>query len=538
MRIASGRTDAKLSFVAVDATDLKTRETGLTGFTVYRSRNGGAATAYTTPTVSELSSANMPGVYVLTIDEDTTITSGVDEEEYVVHITCAGMAPVTRAVELFRPKATEGNTLDVSAGGEAGLDWANIGSPTSTVNLSGTTVKTATDVETDTANIQTRIPAALVSGRMDASVGAYQSGLTPLQPTVAGRTLDVSAGGEAGLDWANIGSPTTVVGLSGTTVKTATDVETDTADIQSRLPAALVSGRIDASVGAMAAGVVTAAAVATGAIDADALSADAAAEIADAVWDEGVADHLGAGSTGAALNAAGSAGDPWSTPLPGAYGAGTAGKIIGDNLNATVGSRASQTSVDTVDDFLDTEIAAIKAKTDTIPASPAATGDIPTAAAIADAVWDEATSGHATAGTTCKALTDIATDAAAIEVDTQDIQSRLPAALTVGGNIKADALAIDGSTTAADKLQRSAETIATGTVSGSPTTTSIPTTGLSPAASVADQFVGRVLIFAPDTTTAALRGQATDITASSSGGTLTVTALTSAPASGDTFTIV
>lgn len=83
-----------------------------------------------------------------------------------------------------------------------------------------------------------------------------------LRPTIAGRTLDVSAGGEAGVDWANVGSPTTTVGLSGTTVKTATDVETDTADIQSRLPAALVSGRIDASVGAMAANVMTAAAAA------------------------------------------------------------------------------------------------------------------------------------------------------------------------------------------------------------------------------------------------------------------------------------
>ena len=40
-------------------------------------------------------------------------------------------------------------------------------------------------------------------------------------------------------------------------------------------PNALVSGRVDASVGAMAAGTVTAAAVATGAIDADAIAADA-----------------------------------------------------------------------------------------------------------------------------------------------------------------------------------------------------------------------------------------------------------------------
>lgn len=78
-----------------------------------------------------------------------------------------------------------------------------------------------------------------------------------LRPTTAGRTLDVSAGGEAGLDWANVGSPTTVVGLSGTTIKTATDVETDTADIQTRIPAALVAGRIDASAGAMALNVLT-----------------------------------------------------------------------------------------------------------------------------------------------------------------------------------------------------------------------------------------------------------------------------------------
>lgn len=59
-------------------------------------------------------------------------------------------------------------------------------------------------IQADTDNLQTRIPAALVSGRMDASVGAYQTGLTPLQPTTAGRTIDVSATGEAGLDFDNV----------------------------------------------------------------------------------------------------------------------------------------------------------------------------------------------------------------------------------------------------------------------------------------------------------------------------------------------
>jgi hypothetical protein len=66
-------------------------------------------------------------------------------------------------------------------------------------------------------------------------------------------------------------------------------IQVDTDDIQTRLPAALVSGRIDASVGAMAAGTVTAAAVATDAIDADALATDAVNEIADGLLNRDMA---------------------------------------------------------------------------------------------------------------------------------------------------------------------------------------------------------------------------------------------------------
>lgn len=65
---------------------------------------------------------------------------------------------------------------------------------------------------------------------------------------------------------------------------------------------------------------------------------------------------------------------------------------------------ATQSSVDTIDDFLDTEIAAIKAKTDNLPADPADASDIaalidavPTAAENADAVWDEQVDGTVTA---------------------------------------------------------------------------------------------------------------------------------------------
>lgn len=77
-----------------------------------------------------------------------------------------------------------------------------------------------------------------------------------------------------------------------------------------------------------------------------------------------------------------------------------------------------------------------------------------------------------------------------------------------------------------------------GVASGTPSTTSIPTSTLVPAAAVTDQFKGRIVIFDRNTTTANLRGQATDITASTSGGVLTVSALTTAPVSGDTFVIV
>ena len=49
-----------------------------------------------------------------------------------------------------------------------------------------------------------------------------------LKPTTAGRDLDVSAGGEAGVDWANVGSPTTTNALTGTTIATTQKVDIET----------------------------------------------------------------------------------------------------------------------------------------------------------------------------------------------------------------------------------------------------------------------------------------------------------------------
>lgn len=80
-------------------------------------------------------------------------------------------------------------------------------------------------------------------------------------------------------------------------------------------------------------------------ITAGSIASSAQALIATLPWDQTTSGHTTSGSFGAAVVAAGSAGDPWATLLPGSYGAGTAGSIVGNNLNATVGSRATVTGI-------------------------------------------------------------------------------------------------------------------------------------------------------------------------------------------------
>ena len=76
-------------------------------------------------------------------------------------------------------------------------------------------------------------------------------------------------------------------------------------------------------------------------------------DVAEAVLDATASSHNTAGTIGNKINSAGSAGDPWSTALPGSYTSGQAGKIVGDALDAAVSSRASQSSVNTIDGIVD-----------------------------------------------------------------------------------------------------------------------------------------------------------------------------------------
>lgn len=171
-----------------------------------------------------------------------------------------------------------------------------------------------------------------------------------LKPTTAGRTLVV--------DSAGLADATTVkLGPSGSgTAQTARDVGlsvlissgTGTGQLS------VTSGVVDANTTKVSgtaqtgrdlgASVLLSSGTGTGQVLLSSGKVSIVASDIGAVWDVTLASHVGAGSTGLALSSASAAGDPWNTPLPGAYASGTAGNIVGNNLNATVSSRLASAS--------------------------------------------------------------------------------------------------------------------------------------------------------------------------------------------------
>jgi hypothetical protein len=165
------------------------------------------------------------------------------------------------------------------------------------------------DIETDTQNIQGRLPAALSGGRMDSSVGAYQSGLVPsnfatmsidgsgrvlLQPNQPGVTIptvtDVGTVNELGgqalaanaldesiaiLVWEQLTTATWPTDSFGKQVLIGSSTQ--------REVAVTGSHHVASDIHEFQPGVITEADFATGALSARVLAADAASEIATAV---------------------------------------------------------------------------------------------------------------------------------------------------------------------------------------------------------------------------------------------------------------
>ena len=174
--------------------------------------------------------------------------------------------------------------------------------------------------------------------------------------------------------------------------------------------------------GVFASGAITATAIAADAIGASELAADAVAEIADAVWDEDATAHQTGGTFGQAI------GDP------GADTNTIFKATVTDATGATVGVDVAAVLADTGTDGVIVASIANGA----ITAAAIATNAIDADSLAADAVT-EIQSGLATAAALDTVdnfidteIATIVTAVGAIETDTQDIQARLPAALVSG----------------------------------------------------------------------------------------------------------
>lgn len=167
------------------------------------------------------------------------------------------------------------------------------------------------------------------------------------------------------------------------------------------------ANRVDSQVFGVESAAITAGAIATDAIGAAELATDAVTEIVNAVWaaatrsltvfdedsttiDLDATIRAAVGLAAANLDTQLSAIDDFLDTEVAAIKAKT-DNLPSDPADASdIASSFTSvlTALTTIDDFLDTEIAAIKAKTDNLPAAPAATGDIPTAAQNAAGLLD------------------------------------------------------------------------------------------------------------------------------------------------------
>jgi hypothetical protein len=315
--------------------------------------------------------------------------------------------------------------------GHAGTDQSKITNNTATVNLSGTTIKTATDVETDTQDIRSRLPAALVDGRIaaNAQVVGDKTGYTATVSDKTGFSLAPTTG--LGNQTADItgnlsGSVGSVTGAVGSVTSFGTlvnDIATAVWGAATRTLTAFgfnVNLTPNTGLGAQDGSVGTVSTVLE--LGQSALSANGAdAEVTAAVWDARYNQHTTAGSFGKLMDILRKA----NTVVEGTVTSAVTptATSFSSNVNYPTGAFKHAVLVFIDSTAIDEQNSPILGYVNTNgvftveePFTVAPTvGDefivIPTThvhsvAAIADGVWDEPTSGHTTAGTTGKALID------------------------------------------------------------------------------------------------------------------------------------
>lgn len=167
----------------------------------------------------------------------------------------------------------DNNTTQDTAGATLTVDFDAV------TGLNLVTVATTTAFYVDGSSYECVITTGTVDGVsvVGSCVGRFTlRSQASLYPTISGRKLDVTTTGEAGIDWANIGSPTTTVALSGTTVSTSQSITSVSGSVGS-----IATGGITST--SFATDSITATAIATDAITSAELSATAVAEIADGI---------------------------------------------------------------------------------------------------------------------------------------------------------------------------------------------------------------------------------------------------------------
>lgn len=306
-------------FFMVDAADHISGKTGLSP-TVTISKNG-AAFATPAGAVTEMGS----GWYKVAPNATDSNTVGA----LLVHATGTGADPFDIEHEVI--EATLAKGTDLTGFNDLSAAQVNAECDTALVDVGLTT--------TVTGRIDVAVSTRATPAQVDTSLTTYGA----LKPTVAGRTLDITTGGEAGIDWANIGTPGATNNLSATTIATLTNAPADSAGVTTllgRISSTLFTGITSfkewlgllagkQSGNATARTELRSTGAGSGTFDEVTDSQEAIRDRGDAAW-----------TTGAG-------GDPWNTALPGAYSAGTAGNIIGNRVDAAITTRATPAQVQT-----------------------------------------------------------------------------------------------------------------------------------------------------------------------------------------------
>lgn len=198
--------------------------------------------------------------------------------------TVGGVSVVGEVVGEFSIEAqsplrptTAGLTLDVSATGEAGVDWANVGGKTTTNALTNTTIATTQQVDVNTIKTNPVVNGGTVTFPSNATLASTTNISAGTIATVSGNVVG-SVGSVAGNVTGSVGS---VVGNVGGNVSGSVGS---------------VAGNVVGSVGSIATGGIAAASFAAGAVDAAALATDAVNEIADGVLNRDMSVGTDSGS--------------------------------------------------------------------------------------------------------------------------------------------------------------------------------------------------------------------------------------------------